>query len=273
MRRTPAIRREKLLSFLRQKTRHRIRDLAARAGTSEATLHRDLDMLQREGHIRKSYGCVEVLGAQPVFLEYQKRTTQQAERKRAIARKALECVQPGDQLFLDASSTCYYLAEAIVRSASGGALDGVTLVTNSVHLLSLCCRQDLPIAVISTGGQFDPALNAFFGELVAESLPRMRFHKAFVSGAGFSLAGGLTTTSDRIFGLLRAVMPLSAETYCLVDSSKCGRDCLLHVTALQAFGAVITNDDIDPSIRDAMREAGVPLVLAEAGESKSEAKP
>ena len=271
MRRTPAIRRQKLLAFLKQKARHQIKDLVARADTSEATLHRDLDVLQREGHIRKSYGCVEVLGAPPVFLEYQKRLGQQADRKRRLAAKALEYIQPGDHLFLDASSTCYYLAEALVRSASTGRIDGVTVVTNSVHILALCARADLPLTVIATGGQFAPALNAFFGELAADSLPRMRFGKVFVSGAGFSLAAGLTTTSDHILGLLRAVMPLSSETFCLVDSSKCGRDCLLRVGDLQAFGTVITDPDIDPATRDAIREAGVNLVLADADEPKQEA--
>jgi len=264
MRRTPAIRRQKLLAFLKQNARHQIKDLVARADTSEATLHRDLDVLQHEGHVRKSYGCVEVLGAPPVFLEYQKRLGQQADRKRHLAAKAIEFIQPGDHLFLDASSTCYYLAEALVRSASSAGLHGATVVTNSVHLLSLCSRADLPLKVIGTGGQFDPALNAFFGELAADSLPRMRFGKAFVSGAGFSLTAGLTTTSDHILGLLKAVLPLSSETYCLIDSSKCGRDCLLRVGDLQAFDRAITNNDIDPAACDAMREAGVNLVLADA---------
>ena len=215
-------------------------------------------------HIRKSCGCVEMLRARPVYLDCQKRVGRAAELKRAIATRAIEYVQSGDHLFLDASTTCYYLAEALAQAAAAGSLCDVTIMTHSVPMLAMCCRRDLPLTFMGTGGQLDAEWSAVLGHLTVDALSRRHFAKGFVSGAGFSIEAGLTTTNDKILGLIKAVLPLSRKAYCLVDSTKLGRDCLLHSVSLQAFDMVLTNDAVGDAARQSMLDAGIRAVFAAA---------
>ena len=101
-------------------------------GISHATIHRDLNALEKEGKIRKTYGGVETVPEKYSIREYDKRVNINAGLKVAVAQAALEFVSPGDHVFLDASSTCYFFGRAIMRSR----IEGIIIVTNSLHLLS-----------------------------------------------------------------------------------------------------------------------------------------
>jgi DeoR/GlpR family transcriptional regulator of sugar metabolism len=254
MTRRPEIRRQNLIALLQVKRLHSVDELMREAGASSATLHRDLDALETRGLIRKSYGCVEVLDPRGVQLDFDRRAAENAALKRALAAEAVRLVQPGDAVFIDASSTCGFLLEQVAV-----AVEGVTVATNSPDAATICRKQMGRVQLIVCGGRLDEELNAFVGPLAAEAVARMRFRKAFVSGAGFSLAGGLSTTSENIQATIRAVLAGAAERYCLVDSTKANRDCLLQVAELREFDQVLTNADLDPKEAKRLRRAGVNL--------------
>ncbi|OGV67722.1 MAG: hypothetical protein A3K19_10815 [Lentisphaerae bacterium RIFOXYB12_FULL_65_16] len=256
MTRKPEIRRQNLLALLQVKRLHSVDEIMREAGASPATIHRDLDALAARGLIRKSYGCVEVLASRGVLLDFDRRVAENAALKRALAAEAVRLVQSGDAVFIDASSTCGFLLEEVATS-----VDGVTVATNSPDAAAICRKHAGRVQLIVCGGRFDEELNAFVGPLAAEAVSRMRFRKAFVSGAGFSLAGGLSTTSEDIQATIRAVLAGAGERYCLVDSTKANRDCLLKVAELREFDQVLTNADLDPKEARRLRKGSVNLRL------------
>ncbi|MDD2707330.1 MAG: DeoR/GlpR family DNA-binding transcription regulator [Verrucomicrobiae bacterium] len=255
--RNPIVRRNDLLTLLRQKPLHGIDEIKRQINGSSATLHRDLNILQEEGHIRKSYGCIEVL-SEKVVLNYQKRTDQNIELKKAIAIKAATLVQPGDSLFLDASSTSYFFATELLRLKP----EKLTIVSNSIPLLSLFKQPQSSIKFISTGGALDVEIEAFLGYVASDCIHRLHFTKAFVSGAGFSLQSGLTTSHESLLGILKTAIKSARQTFCLVDSSKYDLKSLFKVESLEKFSAVITNHDLAPEKAGELQKAGINLELA-----------
>lgn len=254
--RKPEIRRQNLLALLGGKRLHPVDEIIREAGASPATIHRDLDALAARGLIRKTYGCVEVLDPRGVQVDYERRAAENAGLKRSLAGAAARLVQAGDAVFVDASSTCGFLLEEL--AAAGTA---VTVATNSPDAAAIFRRQAGGVLLIVCGGRLDAELNAFVGPLAAAAVSQLRFRKAFVSGAGFSLAGGLTTTSEDIQGTIRAVLAGAAERYCLADSTKANRDCLLKVAELREFDLVFTNADLAPKEARQLRQGGVNLRL------------
>lgn len=265
MQRNPEIRRDNLLKALQAKRFHQIDEVTNSTDASKATIHRDLDILERNGFIKKSYGCIEVISGKSIEIEYDKRFKENVEQKKAIAAAAVKRVLPGDSIFLDASSTCYYLAEILYESP----LEDLTVISNSVHVLSLGKRSCGKIKFISTGGRLDYQINAFLGDLVQEFVSKMTFKKVFVSGAGFSIGKGLTTTNDYILGTLKAAVRNGAEKYCLVDSSKYQCDCLLRIADLQSFDAVISDSRLSSEGTAEIKENGINIVLAKRTQGKA----
>jgi len=253
----PDMRRDRLLAILKKKKFHGIDELKKRTGISHATLYRDLHALKNEGKIRKTYGGVESLSEKSVTCEYDKRINVNSDLKMAIARTTLKYIKPGDHVFLDASSTCYYFGKAILKKN----IEGVTIVTNSLHLLAEYQESDTDVKLISTGGSIDRELLAFLGEFTMDFIARIRVAKTFISAAGCTVKEGISTTSDFILGTLKAAISAGRERYCLVDSAKFGREYLFKVAKLDVFNAIITDGGIETQVARNIKNAGLPLVI------------
>ena len=258
----PDMRRNRLLEILGKKRFHGIGELKRATGTAHATIYRDLNALEKEGKIRKSHGGVEVLPEKAAVREYDKRLRINADLKTAIARAALNYVSPGDHIFLDASSTCCFLGLAIMK----GNLEGVTIVTNSIHLLAEYQQCDSVVKLISTGGSVDRELCAFLGNFTTDFISRVHVAKTFVSSAGWNVRDGISTTSDFILGALKAAVAAAPKRYCLVDSAKFGHEYLFKVAGLDEFESVITDNGLEKAVVRKIKAAGIPLVTAESGE-------
>lgn len=259
--RNPELRRANLLESMRSERFHSITDLAKKTGIPTATLHRDLDLLAEKGQIKKTYGGVEVLPARGVVREYDKRITLAVDEKKTIGKRACSFVKPGDVIFVDASSTSYYFCSQLMESPPAD----VTVITNSVHLPAEFAGNDSPVRMISTGGIIDRDLQAFTGNIAVSCIKNFTIAKAFISAAGFSLAAGLTTTAESLHGVLAAAIASSAaERYCLVDSSKFGKEFVFRIASATDFTAVITDSGISGEIKDDARKNQIKLVVAEA---------
>ncbi len=257
--RHPDVRIAKLLAILRKKRFHNINELKKKTGTLHATLHRDLNALEKAGKIRKTYGGVETMPDKAPEREYDKRISLNAELKAAIAQAALKFLSPGDHVFLDASSTCYYFGLAIMRSR----MEGITIVTNSLHLLAAYRENESLVKLVSTGGSVDREFGAFFGNFATDFIARIGVAKTFISAAGCTLEGGISTTSDFILSALKAAIAAAPQRYCLVDSTKFGREYLFKVAKLDMFDAIITDGGIEAKVAREIKRAGLPLVIGE----------
>lgn len=264
--RHPDMRKNKLLAILREKRFHSIDELKKKTGILHATIHRDLNLLAKEGKIRKTYGGVETIPEKYSMREYDKRLNNNSDLKKAIAQAALKYISPGDHVFLDASSTCYYFGRAIMQSN----LKGVTIATNSLHLLSEYRQNESTVKVVSTGGSLDRELCAFLGNFTSDFITRIGVAKTFISAAGCTVKAGISTTSDFILGALKAAIAAAPERYCLMDSTKFGREYLFKIARLDVFDAIITDGGIEKQVAREIKAAGVFLVTAPSNGRKVE---
>ena len=111
---------------------------------SESSIRRDLKILEKQNLVKRSYG-----GASPItnisnIVTFNKRTKQHAEAKQEIAKKAVSLIKEGQIIFLDQSSTAFYLANEIVN------IKDLTVVTNNIEIMMLLSSSD--INLMCSGG-------------------------------------------------------------------------------------------------------------------------
>jgi len=255
----PDKRRDTLLNLLLSNKFHSIDELKKLTGAPHATLHRDLSALESEGLIRKTYGGVEVLSPKEAAIrKYEKRIGLNSDKKRAIAEAATKFVMPGEHIFLDASSTCYFLGKAIFEKN----IEGVTIVTNSLHLLNEYRDSDTSVRLVSTGGSIDKELNAFLGELTIDFISRISISKTFISAAGCSAEHGISTSSDFILSTIKAAVAAARRRYCLIDSSKFDMEYLFKFAELKSFDAIISDSKIPRQSAEKIKSTETKLVIA-----------
>jgi len=113
-----------LLSTLSRVSTERI---AQDLDVSRETVRRDILALESQGILRRVHGGVVAQGPEPEPPLAVRQAVRERE-KRAIARAALQLLQPGQTLFIDAGSTTTLLAEAL------SSLSGLTIITNGLNV-------------------------------------------------------------------------------------------------------------------------------------------
>ena len=108
-------RRNDILERLQADKRVVVSELSAIYQVSEETIRRDLEKLENDGLVIKSYGGA-VLNEHSIFdLPFNIRKNQKIVEKEKIARLIAGMVRDGEALMLDASSTDVYIAKALKR--------------------------------------------------------------------------------------------------------------------------------------------------------------
>ena len=164
-------RRNDILERLQEEKRVVVSELSAAYNVSEETIRRDLEKLENDGLVVKSYGGA-VLKEQSFFdLPFNIRKKQRVAEKQKIARLIADMVRDGEALMLDASSTDVYIARALKEKKK------LTVITNSVEVIVELF--DVPEwTVISTGGVSREKSFALVGPMRC-SLPIMWIKRSF----------------------------------------------------------------------------------------------
>lgn len=220
--------------------------LSEHFNVSLATIHRDLVLLEKAGHIHKVHGGAVTLLEAPrqeqvpcADRHFVQRLEENRASKQKIAEDAEKLVRQGDILFLDSSTTCLCLARRLQNSS----LANLSIVTNSVLIAQEFHRFPSHFVLLSLGGSYNSQLNSFLGNITLENLKRVRLTKAFYSGVGLD-QGGLSTYHEEHAAFLRQVLDLAPENCLLLDSSKFGRTGLFNICSLERIGGIISEQSI-----------------------------
>ncbi|MBR5156229.1 MAG: DeoR/GlpR transcriptional regulator [Clostridia bacterium] len=121
-----------------------VKELCERLYASESSIRRDLTILENRGIIARTYGGAELVKNFSNVISFNKRSHHNINEKKLIAKKAKTLIKDGNIIFLDQSSTAFYLAAEIMNNST------LTVITNNIEILVLLANS--AIKVISSGG-------------------------------------------------------------------------------------------------------------------------
>lgn len=251
-------RRQKMLSYIRGSEFVRIQDLSRSFGVSEVTVRSDLDVLARDGSIRRVRGgAVRVQHAEPELL-FEERTATFAEEKRAIARAAVELLSPGDSVILDVGTTTMAIAHEL---ADRSDLTGLTVFTPGLNVAMALERAIPRLQVVVTGGTLRPQQHSLVEPLGTVILDRIRAAVAFIGCNGFDPELGIMAISLPDAALKQAIIRAAQRTVVVADSSKFAQTALIGVCPFESVDLILSAGAPEPASLEAVRESGVELRL------------
>ena len=125
-----------------------IKELCTKLYASESSIRRDLAALEGRRVIRRTYGGAELITNVSGAIDFNRRAHHNVNAKKAIAKKAVTLIKDGDVIFLDQSSSAFYLANEISHNST------LTVVTNNIEIIGLLSSSG--IKTISSGGMLSP---------------------------------------------------------------------------------------------------------------------
>ena len=208
-------REQELVQLLQKEGYLSVHELSRQLYTSESTIRRILTVLERKGLIRRSYGGAELQShfAQPAPLH--SRAKEHTEAKRQIAAKAAALVPDGSILFLDQSSTSFFLAEALLKKKA------MTVVTNSLETAALLAQSDFEVFVC--GGSLSQQMRmCMVGEDAQRLFREIHADFAFFSARSLSDDGVISDCYREEVCVRKAMLETAKTRVFLCDSSKFG---------------------------------------------------
>ena len=235
------LRTKQIYEYLKQREMCSFAELMKRFKVSSATIHRYADELSKRDAVTRVRGGLAFNKSEAPREDttaYLDRVVTNRKEKIAAARKALSAISEGDIVFLDSSTTVYELA-LLLREANFSHL---TIVTNSISIISNFRKFPSHYVLIGLGGSYDPNLNSILGSETTAQLSHMNVTKAFVSAFGID-DKNVTTNNERQAELLRNVLSSADKRFLIVDSTKFGRRGLYRISAKGGFDVIFTAED------------------------------
>src|SRR3712207_7537207 len=95
-----------------------LEDLMQLLSSSESTVRRDLDELEREGKLHRVHGGAELFHSLQEELSNQEKSVKNSQIKERIAQKAAELIFDNDVIFIDAGTTTEFLLPFLDRKST-----------------------------------------------------------------------------------------------------------------------------------------------------------
>jgi DeoR/GlpR family transcriptional regulator of sugar metabolism len=247
-------RRHTILQRVAEEQAIHVGELARELGVSEMTIRRDIRRLERDGFVRQTYGGATAHLTRSLDVAFNARALQHSREKRMIGVRATELVAGARLLFLGIGTT----AEQFARYLP--ARDDLTVVTGSLTIASLLGTR--PMRVVVLGGTVLHDELTCVGPVATATLARFNFDVAVVGAAGISARGGITELSDEEAEVQRTALSRARRVVVIADGSKVGAEMSAVVAPVDRVATVVTDPAAPTDELDALRAAGVEVVVA-----------
>ena len=227
-------RRNEILEKIQTDGRVVVNELSQQYQVSEETIRRDLEKLDNEGLVTKSYGGAVLNESVNVDLPFNVRKNTNVVGKQKIANLIKEMVCDEERLILDASTTAIFIAKELKERQR------LSIITNSIEvLMELFDVEDW--RVISTGGLAKAGSFALVGPQTDKMLRSYHVDKAIISCKGLDFASGLTDSDDLHAHSKKVMLDVAIEKILAVDSTKFGERAFAQIGSLSDVTKIVTD--------------------------------
>ena len=210
-------REKQILEILLKEKKSSVKQLAKILFVSEPSVRRDLQSLEKQNLIKRIHGgaVIEETALSKNKIPFLIREYEQSSAKTMIAKKAIELICDNDIVFLDASTSCYYLIPFLASKRN------LTVITNGVK--ALIKLAEYGINTISTGGALLNSCLALVGEEAYKTIETYNADIALFSCRGVSNDGYLTDFSLEENNARKKMIQHARKSYLLCTSEKIGK--------------------------------------------------
>jgi len=247
-------RQKKILEILESEGSVSVNKLSTTFDVTEETVRRDLEKLEKQECLKRTHGgAVSVTDSSTHEASLEKRKLINVEAKQKIAKEAVKFVAEGDTIFLDASTTTFFMAKEIK------SLKNVTVITNSLRVVNELCGTE-GIKVISVGGVVSHN-QSFVGSLAERSIEENFFvSKMFFSSKGITADGGVLESNEGESGIKKKMMKNSKLRIYLCDRSKMGSIGFVKLASFEEIDCIITDTAPEGNLKKKLDEFEIDIV-------------
>jgi DeoR/GlpR family transcriptional regulator of sugar metabolism len=252
-------RRERIARLVDEDQRVSVADLTERFGVTDASIRRDLMILEGAGRLRRIHGGAVGRAAQRSNSVFTTKLRERREDKVRIAALAARLLRPGEVVLFDSGTTVAQVAAQMPPPLR--AANAITAVTHSLPVIEEIGRWEAP-HLVCLGGLYLPEYRAFVGPQTIASVRELTADVIFLGCDGLTVENGLTTPHVLVAEVGAVATSRARKVIAVADSSKLGRQGFTPIVPLSDIHVLITDIGADPDLVAEIRAAGVEVLLA-----------
>ncbi len=239
-------RQNRILELLASADFHGVASLAQMLDVSEETIRREIRKLEADGLVARAHGVVRLarLETEGSFALRLQRNTHAKQR---IATAAASFVADGQTLYIDASTTGHYVAQALRDRQR------LSVITNAVGVATeLGGRNDNRILL--AGGEMDYDYRACFDAPALAYMAQFTPSLAIMSVESMHLDNGYTSYHAGEAAACRLMVQQARRVMMAIDASKFDRHGMIAVAGFDAVDVLVSDQPAPPPMPGCWRE-------------------
>lgn len=200
----------KILDLVNANKKIEVTKLADELNTSQVTIRKDLDMLEKKGLLKREHGFAVMVASDDI----NNHLAFNYNLKREIAIKAAELVNNGETIIIESGASCALLAEEISLRKYD-----VTIITNSAFIASFIRKAPF-VKIVLLGGDYQNESQVVVGPMVKKCIENFHVDKIFVGTDGFHKNVGFTGNNHMRVETLKSMAEQANKIIILTESSK-----------------------------------------------------
>jgi DeoR family fructose operon transcriptional repressor len=223
-------------------------------------VRRVFTQLENEKRVIRTHGGIQLVTPGVFSYSYQSSEQQRSPQKDGIGKKAVHLIDNGESIFLDSGTTVAKLAFRLAYRLQSQLVHEIITVTNSINIAELLaphCR------VIFIGGEVRSKRRDVCGAISEKVIALFKLDIAFLGTDGIDSNHGLMTMDIQTANMYEALLQRSDKTYVLADTNKFDKPSFMTYAPLSAATAIITDDEIPPSLLEKYRKAGAKILKSD----------
>ena len=200
--------------------------------TSESTIRRDLNSLNKMGKLKKVHGgatVIEEYNTQDEEIRIREKIN--VEDKVKIAKYAASLINKNDFVYIDAGTTTELMIDYIIEKK-------VSFVTNAIGVAKKLAQKGFKVYIL--GGEFKLYTEAIVGVEAVQGLMQYNFTKGFFGTNGICERTGFSTPDILEAKVKEEAVKRSSKAYVLADESKFDKNSSITFAKLND-ASIITN--------------------------------
>lgn len=231
-----------LFEILQEKQIATVEELSALTLASPSTVRRKLTQMQKTGLISRTHGGAKLNDENNFSPSFTFRAHQNSFEKKKIALAAIKLIKNGSLLFLDGSTSAFFIAEYLA------GFSNIKVVTNGIDTLSLLSKHN--IQAYSTGGYVSPTnRSVLIGHYAQEMIESLHADFTFFSAHSVNPDGEVYDLFEEENVLRKSMLKNSATSVLLCDSTKFSQNSPYRLCSLSDIDYVVSEKNISDHIR------------------------
>lgn len=226
-----------------------IDELSEKLNVSHMTIRRDLLELEKQGIVVRGIGGAYPTHALDKEISIAEKKVKNINKKKRIAKQAMNFIKDDMTIFLDSGSSCFELASLIKASS----FKHLNIITQDLSIINIL-KEVEGITLIVLGGLFSSETHSMNGILTKLCLERLSADLAFLGAASISKDLKVYTPSENKILPKIEMVKRAKESILLADSSKFNETNLYYVHDVKEFNLFITDVEITKEMESIIKE-------------------